>query len=144
MPISRLVGGWRYPRLIKKRERERERTFFFFPADEINMQGEAACEKNTCGSDKSMRKHKANHRWQRVNRGRRAEPSAGSGIKRRDPALGARRSPVYRLEIKVASSPVLHLPLPHSPLTTSPSSSSPPPPCYLPGSRRCWQVMARK
>lgn len=73
-----------------------------------------------------MRKHKANHRWQRVNRGRRAEPNGGSGIKRWDPALGARQSPVYRLEIKVASSPVLHVPLPRPPFPSSSSSTLPP------------------
>lgn len=40
-------------------------------------------------------------------------------------ALGARQSPVYRLEIKVASSPLLDVPLPPPPF---PSSSPSPPP----------------
>lgn len=82
-----------------------------------------------------MRKHKANHRWQRVNRGRRAEGRVlNAGILH----WLARQSPVYRLEIKVASLPVLHVPLSHRP--------PPPtlPPRNPPGSRRCWQVMARK
>lgn len=101
-----------------------------------NKRGEKWVARNTCGSNKSMRKHKANHRWQQVNSARRAEPRGGSGIKCWDPAMGGRQSPVYRLEIKVASWPVLHAPLP-------PPPSTPPPHCPL-GSRRCWQVMARK
>lgn len=54
-----------------------------------------------------------------------AEPSGGSGIKWRDPVLGARQAAVYRLEIKVGSSPVLHAPLPHPPPPISPLAATP-------------------